>query len=86
MDSVLRNNFAGGRIRKTETNFLKFWREIPAVPEGAGGGTAEFGFGRGAKYKKKTLANICEGLYILAVRLFENTVSIVFNYTRITRV
>ena len=56
MDSVLRNNFAGGRIRKTETNFLKFWREIPAVPEGAGGGTAEFGFGRGALGKRKGLA------------------------------
>ncbi len=37
-DSVLRNNFAGGRIRKTETDFLKsFFGWAFAPQEGAGG-------------------------------------------------
>ena len=33
---------SGERIRKTETDFLKFLAGIPAVPEGAGGGMADF--------------------------------------------
>jgi hypothetical protein len=38
MDSVLQNYFAGGRIRKTETNFLKFGGIRASAPqEGAGG-------------------------------------------------
>jgi len=37
MDSVLRSNFAGGMVRKTETNFLKFCGiQITAPQEGAG--------------------------------------------------
>lgn len=39
-DSVLRSNFTGGRIRKTESNFLKFGGNsdlVSAPQEGAGG-------------------------------------------------
>jgi hypothetical protein len=37
MDSVLRSNFAGGRIRKTETDFLKsFFGWAFAPQEGSG--------------------------------------------------
>jgi len=46
MDSVLRSNFAGGRIRKTETDFLKvFWVWFPPrrrVREECGGGFRNF--------------------------------------------
>ena len=38
MDSVLRNYFAGGRIRKTETNVFEIRRDWVSAPqEGAGG-------------------------------------------------
>ena len=38
MDSVLRNYFAGGRIRKTETNVFEIRQDLVSAPqEGAGG-------------------------------------------------
>ena len=41
-DSILRSNFAGGRIRKTEANFLKSFLGLFSAPQdGAGGMRAE---------------------------------------------
>ena len=37
MDSVLRSNFAGGRIRKTETNVFEIQRGLDFRPAGRGG-------------------------------------------------
>ena len=38
MDSVLRNYFAGGRVRKTETKVFEIRRDWVSAPqEGAGG-------------------------------------------------
>jgi len=37
MDSVLRNYFAGGRVRKTETYVFEIVAGVSAPQEGAGG-------------------------------------------------
>ena len=44
MDSVLRNYFAGGRIRKTETNVFKIRRDLSFRPAGGCGRNAGRGF------------------------------------------
>ena len=40
MDSVLRNYFAGGRIRKTETNVFEIQRDLGFRPAGGCGRNA----------------------------------------------
>jgi hypothetical protein len=40
MDSVLRSNFAGGRIRKTETNVFEIRRDLGFRPAGGCGRNA----------------------------------------------
>jgi len=44
MDSVLRNYFAGGRIRKTETNVFEIRRDSGFRPAGGCGRNAGRGF------------------------------------------
>ena len=44
MDSVLRNYFAGGRIRKTETNVFEIRRDSGFRPAGGHGRNAGRGF------------------------------------------
>jgi hypothetical protein len=53
MDSVLRSNFAVGRIRKTETDFLKSFLGWASAPqEGAGGMRGGFLFLAGGQLEK----------------------------------
>ncbi len=65
MDSVLRSNFAGGRIRKTETDFLKsFFGWAFAPQEGAGGMRGGFFFGfLGGRNKIKPPISNSRSLY-----------------------
>ena len=57
MDSVLRNYFAGGRIRKTETNVFEIRRGFGFPPrrrvrEECGAGVLDFG---GGGFRKKNI-------------------------------
>jgi hypothetical protein len=73
-DSVLRSIFAGGRIRKTETNvFEKFFGIRASAPqEGAGGMRGgSFGiFGGGAYEKEKELLKFSNSLVKTSFNFF----------------